>query len=379
MWYWRYPLYRFEMAIGSGCNMRCKFCFEKDSGYKDRSLTYDQLDWWAGYMKHMHDKSGVAIQSGIYGGEPLLYMDKVLYHAETIAPFAKVLMLSSNGLLVQKYAAELKELYRMFDTFYVNVSYNYALQNETRQEGTYDAVRDAIRFLCSELGWHVTSTVVLTADTLHRVDEVFDDFYALYKETGGRNRVQINYNAGLAGWDLADEKAVREALSKVRGEMLKHPELLHGAFMYNWIGGKRGHRRCDCLFAFVRAALCADGSVMPGYDTLYSNEFTRDLLRLGTAGDDFVAVDKRIDYLIKNLHANPPAQCRSCASQCRLLPWRTMVDSADQYNVMPHPDRCRAIQMFYDYIPWGRDDKTYEQHLELEKNFSQSVKGGCHG
>lgn len=350
MRYWTEPHYRYELGIGERCNMRCPFCMEKGGGYKANSVTLDQLDWFADYMQYHHKKMRYDVSASVYGGESLLYLDKIMHFAERISPFAEHMVVVSNGLHVQRYGAELQELRKLFNgNFQVNVSYNFSMQDDTRQAGTYEIVRDSIRYLCNELGWHLQSTMVFTPATLHRMYEVFMDWRELYEECGGRNRARFNYTRADIPWETVDVEHVREELEKFRQARAEKPEYKDG-FGFNWVGPYRGERRRDCLFSRVPAALCADGGVYPGYEVIYSNQFVKDLLRLGTAGDDFAAVDARRFHLLRTLPVKIPAPCKDCPSQCRVLPWRTVVDSAEQYEGMPHPERCTAMRLIGEYL-----------------------------
>jgi len=175
------------------------------------------------------------------------------------------------------------------------------------------------------------------------------DWKELYEECGGRNWARFNYTRADIPWDIVDEPRIREEMEKFHAARAGNPEYM-AKFDFNWVGPRRGSRRRDCLFSRVPAALCADGGIYPGYEVIYSNQFVKDLLRLGVAGDDFAAVDARRYELLRTLPVHIPLECKDCSSQCRVLPWRTVVDSAAQYEGLPHPERCAAMRLIGEYL-----------------------------
>lgn len=345
--------YNFEVNLGHRCNMRCKFCFEQGSGYTSLAASKLDLSYFAGYMRYVHEKTGLPVTATIYGGEPFVHTDTLVPFVLELAEFADGVSVVSNGLNTPQYEDEIDQMQEALrGRLMLSVSYNFTLQDETRQAGTYERVRDSIRWLCSK-GYRVNSPVVFTPDNIHRIGEVFDDFMALRGDTGGRNRLTYNYFVPRGvPFSVVNEAVLRSECARIRdaifapGSTIRHEE-----FRYSMIGRRRGDHRRDCLFAAVRAALGPDGCIYPGYDVPHDPDFIKDLLRFGRVGDPFEALDKRREELLRLLPVDPPLQCRDCHSQCRVIPWRTLKDDVSQYNQMPNPDRCKVVQIIGGYLP----------------------------
>lgn len=345
------PSYNFETNIGHKCNMRCKFCFEQENGYPSISATSEMLSWFADYMLYMKNKTKCSVSTTIFGGEPFVHIDTLVPYIEKLSSFVEGAVIVTNGLQVSKYADEILYMKKLIPSLEIYVSYNFSLQDETRQEGTYEKVRDSIRWLCSK-GFYVNSPVVFTPSNIHRIGEVFDDFMKLRKETNGRNRATYNYFKDDMPYSVVKEDILREELKRIQQVFYDEGiEKFHFQFRYSMIGVERGDHRRDCLFAAVPAALSPDGNIYPGYDVCHDNDFIKNLLRFGKVGDDFEAIDKKRFELVRTLSVEPPKQCRSCPSQCRVIPWRTMVDDASQFNGMPHPERCKVVNIIGEYLP----------------------------
>jgi sulfatase maturation enzyme AslB (radical SAM superfamily) len=343
---YKLPVYNFEINMGYSCNMRCKFCFEQNSGYGNIRATKEMLSYFADYMAYVKQKTGKDVTATIYGGEPFMHLDNLVYFIERLSPFASGVVVVSNGLGIHNYENEILYMRELLKgRLNISISYNFSLQDETRQCGTYDKVRNTIRYL-SELGFAVNSPVVFTPKTIHRIGEVFDDFKQLRDECK-TNRLTWNYFKDTT--PIADVKfdILEKELIRIRPSVLESVD----HFRYSMIGASRGDHRIDCLFAAVRAALTPDGCIYPGYDLCHDNEFTKELLRFGYVGDPFENLDAKREELLRVLPVNPPASCRRCKTQCRVIPWRTLKDDISQYNQMPHPERCQVIQFVGKYIP----------------------------
>jgi sulfatase maturation enzyme AslB (radical SAM superfamily) len=344
--------YNFETNIGHKCNMRCKFCFEQHNGYPKVAATFEMLSYFADYMLYTKKRSNCFIGTTIYGGEPFSHIDTLVPYVEKLSSFINGVVIVTNGLQIIDYSDEIKYMKKILgDRLSISVSYNFSLQDETRQCGTYETVRNSIRWLCSE-GFYVNSPVVFTPKTIHKIGEVFDDFMNLYNDTGGSNRLTYNYYKDDTPFNEIKEDFLREELHRI-GTIINNKSL-HKIFSYSMIGYKRGDRKRDCLFASVCAGLSPDGIIYPGYDVCHSNKFTRELLKFGKVGDDFELLDKNRLRLVHMLDVNPPLICKTCSSQCRVIPWRTLIDDVSQYNKLPHPERCKVIGIINEYLSINR-------------------------
>lgn len=348
------PWYNFEVNLGHRCNMRCKFCFEQGSGYTSMAASAEDLAYFARYMLYVKNKTGLPVGATIYGGEPFVHTDTLVPFVLQLSKFASGVSIVTNGLETRRYEKEIDLMKREMrdNALNLSVSYNFTLQDETRQEGTYERVRDSIRFLCSK-GYWVNSPVVFTPDNIHRIGEVFDDFMALRAETNGMNRLTYNYFVPKGvPFSVVNEDVLRAECARIRDAIFAPDSTIqHHEFKYSMIGVRRGDHRRDCLFAAVRAALGPDGCIYPGYDVVHDSDFIKDLLRFGHVGDPFEKLEQRREALLKSLAVDPPIQCKACHSQCRVIPWRTLKDDVSQYNQMPNHDRCKVVQIIGEYLP----------------------------
>ena len=344
--------YNFETNIGHRCNMRCKFCFEQDNGYQSISATPEMLSWFADYMLYIKNKSKCNVSTTIFGGEPLIHMDTLIPYVEKLSKFVQGVTVVTNGLQVLKYTDEILYMRKILNNnLNIFVSYNFSLQNETRQDGTYERIRDSIRWLCSQ-GFLVNCPVVFTPSNIHKIGEVFDDFMNLRKETNNMCIATYNYFKDDSPYSVVKENILRQELSRIRDIFYKEGiKNLYDKFRYSMIGVVRGDHRRDCLFAAVPAALSPDGNIYPGYDVCHDNEFVKNLLRFGKVGDKFEDIDKKRLDLVRTLSLEPPKKCYTCPSQCRVIPWRTVINDASQFNSLPHPERCKVVNIIGEYLP----------------------------
>ena len=348
---YRVPYYNFEVNMGTACDMRCSFCFEKENGYKNTSISKESINYFVEYIKYIKKTTNMGSNISIFGGEPFLYIDKLIYLIETVSPYMGQVNIISNGLNIHKYLNELIYIRKIVKNLNISISYNFTLQDSTRQANTYIPIRNNIKLLYNN-NFLVRCNTVFTPSTICDIGKVCDDFILLREEVPSC-RLIWNYYKDDNSIDTIDFDLLKNELLRVQSKIYSLIYDYNDSFKYNLIGAFRGDHRVDCLFCNVLASLAPDNSIYPGYDVLYSNKFTKDLLRYGNVGDDFSVLDNKRKELLKILPVNPPRQCKKCASQCRVIPWRTMVDDISQYNQMPHSERCQVINFIGKFIPIG--------------------------
>jgi sulfatase maturation enzyme AslB (radical SAM superfamily) len=308
------------------------------------------LTYFANYMRYVNIKTRLPVTTTIYGGEPFVHLPTLTHYIRKIAPFIGSVSIVSNGLNIQKYGKEITEMRALLgQRLLISISYNFSIQGETRQEGTYHKVRDNIRWLSSQ-GFSVNSPVVFTPATIHKIGEVFDDFLQLRNDCK-TNRLTWNYFKDDTPISEIKIDTLEKELIRISPKVKEIIANEGSIFRYSMIGNYRGDRKADCLFAAVRAALSPDGCIYPGYDVCHDNEYTKNLLRFGYVGDSFKKLDQRREELLNLLSVDPPLECGDCSSQCRVIPWRTLKDNISQYNQLPHPERCQIIKFIGKYIP----------------------------
>ena len=346
--------YKFELNVGHECNFGCKYCFE--CGKRDTTeVSEEKLLAFAEYVKYWYFKLGPEHiwHFVVYGGEPLLYMSKYPRLFRQIQWLMNSIALVTNGSLVHKYQKELLALKeRLGPAFDCVVSYDFALQDETRKEGTYQLVRDNIRWLAQHEMCNRCSSV-FTYSTLHRIDEVFFDFVELWKEFPD---MKLGFNIARHGNEdeTVDFPALEAALIRIRAYMDEHPEI-EPHFFYNYSVGYTGDRAPECVFANILAAMDPNGDVYPGYNFPYENEYIRETFCFGNIMDGIPALESKRKALINELPDTPPPGCGSCDANCRIIPWIYMEDDLSQYNIPPAEPHCSAHKLVTKYITERRD------------------------
>lgn len=331
-----------DCVVGLGCNFRCKYCYQQESAiaYTNVAMsaeTADKVINYLGMLRTRHPDAQIGL--AFFGGEPMLYFDRVKQIMAGALHDVDSFTISTNGSQTEEYKSTFLNLKQVVGAcgadFTVSVSYDYALQNEMRQEGSCDAVRDAIRWLYHNGMLHNTNTV-LNKGTLPRMDEVFFDFIALREECPGLN---CRYNLDLLG-DLSDfdEAATITALEKIRDYLKEHPEHW-GSFRHNVM--KRPGRGLSHVYGCFNP----DESVTLGCSNIFQKEEVRKVLTLGSLNDDISGLIDRQDALRDEFNATLPEQCRSCQATCRVNFWHSLVSGDGKLNGMPTERSCEIRRL----------------------------------
>ncbi len=338
----------FDVVVGYGCNWRCRYCYERDSGvaYQETAMSEDVAARYAAYLKHMREtfpEASVSVQ--IFGGEPMLYFDLIKRIIADAGNAADVYNIVTNGSLTAEHQAGLLNMSQaaagLGTALTASVSYDFTFQNDNRQAGSYDSVREAIRWLHGRDMLRKTITV-FDKSTLPRMDEVFFDFIALREECPG---LRCGYNLDLQG-DLADfdGDAASAALGRIRDWLREHPEH-RGAFFHN-SGADRGR-----AIGEVVNCVNPDGSVTFGCSSIYRRDELRARMDYGSIFDDFAELDARLDAARVELADTLPESCRSCENTCRVRPWHGLAEGGDgAWNGMPSEKSCAIRRLVHEYL-----------------------------
>ena len=343
---------RIEMNIGSLCNFRCRYCFENgdDKDYAPTKTSWENLFRFAKYLHWLKAAKyrDYEFFITIFGGEPLMQLDNVEHFIRSVASIAQCIAFTTNGALVPKYADRLLALKRFRGRPLIKIctSYDFVNQNETRCAGSYESVRDSIRWLYNN-GLLSKTNTVFSAKNLHRMHEVFFDFEELRKELPS---LQCSFNIDRWG-DLSgiDEGSVRASMQKIKEYMDPRPEI---RFYYNSnVGIDRGCLKLkDCFYSNILLSYCDDGSIYPGYDVPYESEAVKNLLYVGHVSEPFEELEAKREAMLAGIPENYPPACRSCTAPCRLFPWRVIKDSFDQWWDMPPEGHCRVSRLIGEYF-----------------------------
>lgn len=349
-------VYRVGLNLGTLCNLKCKYCYEHD--HQPTSVPTEYLDRYAEYLLYLVSTlpEGSKLDVGIYGGEPLLHIDRIERFIRQTQSCVRKYIIVINGTLVDSCKEQLLRLAqynKIRNTIVIRVSYDFTLQDSMRCAGTYDTVRDAIRWLYNQ-GLCMGVTPVFTFATIHHFKEVFLDFVELRKELPRLHMLfNIDKNAEKVPDDF-DEQGLREQLAFVRDCLAANPEL-EGSIEYNKAIWNKRWEPAD-TGAFYRnliGAMVDDGTMYPAWCMPYYHEVAQKLLRFGHITDDF-------DTLITNRHAliaklpkmSVPSTCTDCALNCRLNPFQAITESLDQWNTKPRFEgTCYLTKLINEYLP----------------------------
>ena len=345
----------FDLHMGHRCNFQCNYCFipRTLTGTSSDDVTPEQLDRYADYIKWMKLQLGPDHEYTmcIFGGEPLLYLDVLHPFLWKLRDDLDIVSITTNGSLAKAQWGGLRKLKHVLGgKLDVNVSYDFAAQDYTRKAGTYETIRDGIRWLHYHGLCHQAITV-FNGKSLPHIDEVFFDFVKLHDELPGF-QAKFNLSRTAGEFDVLDEVAIRAALGKVRSYMDEHPEF-EKLFFYNCSMGYQGDRCSDAFYGDVICAMCAGGLIYPGYDLPYMSDFAQKELLIGRIEDDFAQLEDNRRLLMAKFPIDAPADCVKCNTVCRVIPWVRMTDSISQYNAIPDEAHCRVHKLVSEYI-WYR-------------------------
>jgi putative peptide-modifying radical SAM enzyme len=140
----------FHLLLTSDCNLQCKYCFGESLDDFDEEFGDDiQIDYHlprkANYSVAMLDqfvKKDPDCVLTFYGGEPLMYMDKLRQIMDAVTP--KLYMMQTNGLLLDK----LEPRYvNRFHTLLVSIDGEEAITDYYRGKGTFRKVIDNLKLI----------------------------------------------------------------------------------------------------------------------------------------------------------------------------------------------------------------------------------------
>ena len=342
--------YKLDFEVGYGCNFRCKYCFERMGapGYADKAMTPEVADRGILYVRHVLEKLPEDSRLAIcfFGGEPLLYPDIITRAVEDLQTEA-VFNIVTNGSLIQQNRDLLLRLKSLVgERLRMRVSYDYALQEEYRQQGSYQTVRDNIRWLYDN-GFPVSTITTVSEDALPWFDRVFSDYLKLRGKCM-KLPMKVNVVRGNVGGSF-DEAGTKTALFRVVKWLEKHDAL--ELVRYNAGCGYRGERYPGCVFGRAYAGIYVNGDIYPGYSVIHDDETIRKAMYLGNVNEEFSVLDEKREELIESLNHDISGKCSSCVTPCQLLPWSTIKTGVQEFNAMPEENHCRIHKLVKKYLP----------------------------
>ena len=130
------------------------------------------------------------IQLNIYGGEPLLAINEIAYLSNMMPKYTFVIV--TNGSLIDKNIDKILRIYNQNHRLQFNVSYDYCMQNQTRQANTYDLIRNNIKLL-DTYGIYTHTITTFTAQNITRFYDVVVDWDNMRNELRN-DRFNLRYN-----------------------------------------------------------------------------------------------------------------------------------------------------------------------------------------
>ena len=317
----------FDIVIGNECNYHCKYCYEELSNtnkiLEPITISKDILSRYIEYLNYQRSRhSNKRVIVNIYGGEPMLYFDKL---ARLVAKSVNgsVYNLITNGSLILENKNNLINLIGATKLTYSRlvacVSYDFSIQNEMREEGSYESVRDAIRWLYKE---DVLDRVITV---FTKVYDVFQDFISLREELPG---IRATYNLDLGG-DLSgfDREATEESLKKMAQYLDEHPE--HWRSFYHNVRTPFREVKGG-LFGNICSCVDPNGDVYSGYYALFKNEEAKNALKYGNIFDNFEDLDKKKDEIISTFKLSRPDMCKNCNCTCKAHLYSNYIKDGDK-------------------------------------------------
>lgn len=340
----------FDVNIGYGCNYRCTYCHEKYSniGYKPVGMSHEvasRYSQYLHYMKSQYKDSELFVQ--FFGGEPLLYLDPIRTITRRASVAVNRFSIITNGSLVLSKKKEILGLSKSRSRLSVAVSYDFSLQEINRAKGSYDTVREAIRWLYSK-GLLSKIITVIDVKSLPKFHEVFFDFIELKKELPD---IKCKYNLSLyEDLDDFDEEGTIKSLKLISDFLRENPQY-HGSFVHNVMGSGAIFEDGGGCASMVGTGITVEGDLFPDYSIPYRSEKWRNLTYQGNIFEDFSVLDNRRKEKLSMLNALPtPDKCRECESTCKINRWRFMLDGNDAVNSPPSDKVCDITKLVHSYM-----------------------------
>ncbi len=347
----------YDLVLTYRCNWNCSYCSNAKSCNRSAAETEMPIDVVRAAMRYIAYSVKLARKFDprekhiivLFGGEPLLRMDAIKLVCSYAAQLGGIQVnIITNTSLVPKHQDELVSCNELLKSsggsLCVIASYDYTLQNEYRKAGTYDTVRDNIRWL-----YHndllLKTVTVFTNSSFHRFPEVVEDVVALEKELpelwSSFNIDRCN-NEGTE-FDTDKVTAAFEAAAPRLAELPIAPMTM----VYNsQVCGNKALLNPLCASGSVYMGVDIDGSVYPAYDVVFCNELCKKHCYIGSVFDPLDVLRKKQRATIARLGHDIPEPCKDCDLPCRFYPWTAITDDVSAYGQIPAPETLCPMNAF---------------------------------
>jgi len=222
----------FTICPTMGCNLRCTYCFEEGIQESSETMTIEQLEIIFDYIRSSTKKTIKPISITLFGGEPLLKVNKDI--VQKILDFCVEIKCSAsiitNGTTLEYYIPMLNKYCRENEerlAIQITLDGNRMIHNQRRIRadgtGTFDRVIDSIN-LADKYGYQTAVRINIDQDNFYYLDDVID----VIKENGWQNNTKIcPYVAPIFDFSMQSKNVFTEAefLSVI---LEKYPQIFSG-------------------------------------------------------------------------------------------------------------------------------------------------------
>lgn len=183
------------MVLGKGCNFNCRYCMQNETQKSGIVYPTEINEDIYEFIEEIADNQDEPVFVHFYGGEPLLYKDKLKTIAKRLYGHKNIcLSVITNGSLIDEEMAQFFNDYK----FAVNVSWDGKFSSQTRKRNVFEENKENI-FKINSLG----IAAVISAVT--PLDELLDSMQNLSNEylekTGRTPRIILDE---IFDMDIAD-------------------------------------------------------------------------------------------------------------------------------------------------------------------------------
>ena len=344
-------IYILDIGLGNECNFRCKYCFEQKSQiaytrFIDNEEIFIKTCEYIDFILNNELSSKDKLCITFYGGEPLLYIDKIIKFTNRFKSRIYKYNIVTNGYLLDKYLDKLLYIRSSGCSLKLQVSYDYYLQNKNRQNNTYSKIRDNIK-LMHKYNFKCNTITVFPYSDLQYFDKVFFDILELKKELPKLNTVFNVDRSNISNTSFNKELCI-PGFTRVKEYLDTYN--LDNFLQYNGRCGDRTETKKLCMIGNIYAAIDIQGNIYPAYNVIYTRPELQKLIIYGTVFQDFTEISKYKNKLLSSLNFTLPDKCRDCNSPCRVFPWSTIKTSLDEFNGLPSEEHCEVHKFLHEYL-----------------------------
>ena len=340
------------LVLGSKCNFRCSYCYTqlKEKPFRDDinvfesnlDKVFEHIDW------HLERYPSVTLTE--FGGEPLVYIDVWEKLIDRYVGNPKIRWnFITNGMLLPKCWDVLRVIPK--NKLSMSISYDYSLQDETRQAGTYEPVREIIKEYSPRAQSFKTVTV-FTADTLPRIGEVFQDYYSLVQECPRKYIARINLAKSTFkdGDDIYTNQELIKVLTNIKSFNSLHRDI--GLRDNSLLLSRKNYEKYKGFLGGCYA-ICPDGKITWDCNSFFKGYI--DNLYVGTIFEDPAEVYAARQDVLQQWNYHIDEKCYLCsATACKCPPFFGYeTESPVHWGSIPKPEQgyyCKATKFISQFI-----------------------------